>query len=359
MKKACLAMMLWGLGWAVQAQYVPDRLNYQAVLTDYQGHPKSFVTNTIRCRIYDEAEGGNLIWSESHVVTTSVQGVFNVVLGTGAPLGEDTQAANLRAAFASANLVDQRYLELQALNADGSTQSPMLPRQRFLSVPYVFQANDAQTAAGDFHIAGALYSAQEGTRVGTLMMTNRLGALSTAGDLKVDGYGKAGITATIGSNTTVLAGAPDSVRIRGDLTVNQNWIVGGTGVFYQALTAQSPLLKQGLRVKGGLQTMGGYKCLGTNLSSLATNKAAGDGFALIYYKVDSWDDDADLIISINRTTQIHLVHHPSSEGEVKRDLHFYSAHTIPIAKNDTWAISFGSGTHSHSHFDAYWISFGY
>ena len=189
------------LSFSAMAQHVPDRLNYQAVLTDSTGNPRASVTNTVRFRIYDEAESGNLIWGETHSVTTSPRGLFNVVLGAGSSLGEETTATDLRAAFASATLIEQRYLELQALNTDGTPQSPMLPRQRFLTVPYVFQANDAQSAAGDFRVCGALYSDHVGMNARRVIMTNRLCSVSVAGDMRVIGDGQSTVTATFTSNS--------------------------------------------------------------------------------------------------------------------------------------------------------------
>jgi hypothetical protein len=357
MKTRIIASFLLLAGLNAGAQYVPDHLNYQAVLTDDRGQPKVNVTNGVNFRIYDEAEGGNLIWGEYHSVTTSPKGLFSVVLGTAPGLNEHMAAANLRGAFASGTLVEQRYLELQALNSDGTTQSPILPRQRFLTVPYAFQANDSQNASGNFQVSGALYSGNVGMEVNRLVMTNAQGALTVAGDLRVDGYGKTGVTALFGSNSVVKGMNSDAVRVDSNLTANQTWTIAGTGVLYRGASVTDPTFQKGLHVKGGVRAFGAYQTIGTNLSSLASRTAAGDGFALIYYKTDDWGEDADLIVTI-KGTAFHLQHHPYSAGK-ENSLHFYDSACFPISKGTSWSIAFDSGDHSHTKFDVYWIPFGY
>ncbi|HOW98002.1 MAG TPA: hypothetical protein P5567_12680 [Kiritimatiellia bacterium] len=358
MKTIIMTGVVLLLGLAAGAQHVPDRLNYQAVLTDEHGNPRASVTNGVRFRIYDEAEGGNLIWGEKHSVTTTPLGLFNVVLGNGIALGETMEAATLREAFASGTLVEQRYLELQSLNDDGSAQSPILPRQRFLTVPYVFQANDAQEAAGDFQVSGALYSTRVGMEVGRLVATNPAGSITVAGDLRVDGYGHSDVTATFSSNSSVKSTAPDALIARSNLTVNAAWTVAGTATFYRGVSARDPILKKGARVRGGVRALGSYQSLGTTLTNLSSRTAAGDGFALVYFKTDGWGDNADLVVTV-KTNQYRLQHNPSSGAAHTYDLHYLDTACIPIPSGSVWSVNFQDGNASHSKFDAYWIPFGY
>ena len=358
MKKILTVGVVCLLGLSAAAQYVPDRMNYQAVLTDSSGTPQCNVTNAVKFRIYDEAESGNLIWGEQHSVTTSPKGLFSVVLGTGTSLGESTTAANLREAFASATLIEQRYLELQAMNADGTAQSPLLPRQRFLTVPYVFQANDAQSAAGDFRVCGALYADQVGMRAGRVIMTNKTCSVTVAGDMRVIGSELSAVTASFVSNCSVRSTASDALRNSGNLVANADMTVGGAATFYGGLTAADPVFKKGASVKGGIRALGSYKCLGASISSnWPSRTATGDGFLLVYFKTDGWNKDADLMVNI-ASNEVRLKHENHSSGD-KRGIHFYDTACFPVAKDSTWFLSWSSGDHGSSTYDLYWIPFGY
>ena len=352
---ACLLMA----GVAVRAQHVPDQLNYQAILTDHAGQPSAHSTNIVHFSIYDEAEGGNLIWGETHSVTTSARGLFSVMLGSGTPLSESMRAANLREAFASGTLVEQRYLELQALNPNGTPQSAMLPRQRFLTVPYAFQANDSQTALSGFRLTGALYAQNEGVQVGRLIMTNANASITAAGDLVVDGYGKTNVLSTFNGTSAVHSTAADAMIVQGDLQVNSAWTVAGTGVFYQAVSATDPTFKQGIQVKGGMRALGTYQQLVSGATKTYSNNAAGDGFVLVYLKTTGWGNDASLVVSVNGVSKVELQHQPYSAGAYHA-LHFNATACVPIAKGEGWSVGFSSsGSHSDSTFDLYWIPFGY
>ena len=338
MKKIVISSLAFLAGLAASAQYVPDRLNYQSLLTDHLGNPRVNVTATVRFRIYDQAEGGNLVWGETHSVTTSPRGLFSVVLGTGSALGEYTTAASLRGAFASGPSVQQRYLELQAISADGTPQSPILPRQRFLTVPYVFQANDGQEAAGNFTVSGALYANHVGMRAGRLVMTNST-PISVAGHLKVDGAGKPSVTARFTGSSSIHSTASDSLNVAGPLTANQSFVVSGAGTFQDGVTAANPTFNMGLHVKGGLRALGSYACLGTDLTSLPQRTALGDGFALVYLKTADWGDDDNLVVTV-AANQFFLKHSADAGAAAKKGFYFAQTVCIPIGKGATWSAAF-------------------
>ena len=357
--KKCILIACLVVAGTVRAQNVPDQLNYQTILTDQHGQPTVLSTNTIRFRIYDEAEGGNLIWGETHSVTTSARGLFDVVLGTGTALGESMEVANLRAAFASATLVEQRYIELQALNPNGSPQSPMLPRQRFLSVPYAFQANDSQTALGNFQVTGSLYAQNEGSEVGFLIMTNLNCSISAAGDFVVDGYGKSSVSARFDGTSTVHSTAADALIVQGALEVNSSWTIAGTSVFQQAVSATDPTFAKGIRVNHGIRALGGYQALVSNTTTTITRTALGDGFALVYLKTSDFGNDASLVVTVAGVQRVLLQNQPYSAGAYY-SLDFRTTACVPIAKNESWSVGFSSsGSHANSKFDVYWIPFGY
>ena len=79
------------LGFA-QTSAVPLELNYQATLTDDNGDvidPVNPASRSIIVRLYDQAEGGNLLWSEEQQVSV-FKGRFSLVMGSaaGAPVAQ-------------------------------------------------------------------------------------------------------------------------------------------------------------------------------------------------------------------------------------------------------------------------------
>lgn len=163
---------------APQAATVPEVMNYQGILKDADGNPLNG-THTMTFRIYDEPEGGNNLWEETHADVTVRDGHFNVLLGYSVPL-----SATL---FSSPD----RYI--------GVTVDPhdeMHPRQRFATVPYAFHANRAfGLSAADGDPLDAVTVDDDGN----------LGNTSIAGDLGISG--KTTIGGNVGIGTTS-PGAP-------------------------------------------------------------------------------------------------------------------------------------------------------
>lgn len=107
---------------------VPLVLNYQGYLRDAEHNPLSgYYTMTLRVYANVTDPVASALWSEQHVSVTVRSGSFSVLLGNITPV--------------PATLFDtpDRFV--------GVTVDPydeMVPRQRFASVPYAFEANQTQ-----------------------------------------------------------------------------------------------------------------------------------------------------------------------------------------------------------------------
>ena len=64
---------------------VPPYLNYQGVLGDAQGVSVPDGSYVLNFKLYDAANGGNALWSETRAVYVS-NGVFSLMLGVNTPL---------------------------------------------------------------------------------------------------------------------------------------------------------------------------------------------------------------------------------------------------------------------------------
>jgi hypothetical protein len=107
---------------------IPRKINYQARLTDIESGDALRGARDMIFRIYDAAEGGSELWSESATVQVDSAGVFSVVLGTMNPLD---------LAFDG-----PVWLEVEV---GGETLSP---RREMVAVPYAFRATDCASLAG-------------------------------------------------------------------------------------------------------------------------------------------------------------------------------------------------------------------
>lgn len=111
----------------------PNFIHYQGKILDNLGQPLAPTTPEIHklaFRLWDQATGGTLIWSEEQLVTVT-NGLFSVNLGQGAPIGVEPN--NLTSAFNGKN----RFLGITL----GSSATEIAPRLAFLSAPFAFVAN--------------------------------------------------------------------------------------------------------------------------------------------------------------------------------------------------------------------------
>jgi microcystin-dependent protein len=118
-------------------------MNFQGQVLNPDGSPVATGDYALTFRVFDAAEGGNVIWGPQLFDGAGgpghgpripvVQGYFNVMLGP-----EDTAARPLSGAFAGAT----RFLEIKV-----GTNNPIAPRQQILSAPYALSAANAATAS--------------------------------------------------------------------------------------------------------------------------------------------------------------------------------------------------------------------
>ena len=119
---------------ALATAKLPTVMSYQGRLTDATGNPVPDAGYNVRFRIYDANIGGTLIWEESQAVTT-VDGLFDVTLGTSNPL--DTSI------FQEA----ERWLGIR-VNSDPE----MIPRVQLTTTPFAFIAGQADYLTVDPYV---------------------------------------------------------------------------------------------------------------------------------------------------------------------------------------------------------------
>ena len=112
---------------------VPATINYQGQVLGAGGVPAAGPVN-IDIGIWDSLTGGTRLYREQHLNTPLANGVYNILLGTG---------ANVQGTFnVTTFAAPSRWLEL-AINGE-----TLAPRQPFSSVAYAMQAQRAETIDG-------------------------------------------------------------------------------------------------------------------------------------------------------------------------------------------------------------------
>ena len=103
------------------AYAVPMTANYQGSLENADGEPLN-ATVSMTIALYDTAQGGNALWTETHPQVEVTDGLFSVILGTLVPFDENS-------------LADERYLGV-TLESDPE----MTPRQELTSAFFAMRA---------------------------------------------------------------------------------------------------------------------------------------------------------------------------------------------------------------------------
>lgn len=109
---------------ATASGQVPEKMNYQVMLTDDADQPLADQAVTLVFRIYNSDIGGVMLWNETHVTATNSIGVVSVVLGTTTPIPASTFTQPL-------------WIEVEV---DGET---LTPRRELVSSPYALHASDS------------------------------------------------------------------------------------------------------------------------------------------------------------------------------------------------------------------------
>lgn len=130
----------------IQAQTVPNRIDYQGRVLDGNGVPLAVAQPTnyeMEFRIYDADTGGTVVWAEKQLVTVT-NGQYSVRLGEGQPIlnaGNDIGSvpqAELQNAFNG----NSRHLGV-TVKIPGQTPGEISPRLSFLSAPFALTAANA------------------------------------------------------------------------------------------------------------------------------------------------------------------------------------------------------------------------
>jgi hypothetical protein len=120
----------------IQAQ-APEKINYQAVIKDTNGDVVSNQNISVQININQSTANGTTVYSETHAVTTSDNGLIALQIGDGTTT--DT--------FSSITWGSNTYFLNIAVDLNNGTNYSDLGTQQLISVPYALHANTSDSSA--------------------------------------------------------------------------------------------------------------------------------------------------------------------------------------------------------------------
>jgi hypothetical protein len=269
----------------LQAQLVPGLISYQGKITDSSGvglGDSAPVNRKMIFRIYDNATGGNRLWSEEQTVTL-VKGDFSVILGQGIAASYNGSPENPKPSLLTVFGGTDRYLELVVDGGDGNfntADTPITPRQRLIATAFAIRAAtaDAVTAGSDLNLRDAntglgwygtgrlfngtaldgpvLYGANggilgsvNGATQNTALQWNNSGNVGVGvvpnASFKLDVTGNSRVTGNLNTTGTLTAGT---------LSVTGNSTIAGSETITGALTAGS-ITSTGSIISSGIRLL--------------------------------------------------------------------------------------------------------
>jgi hypothetical protein len=185
---ACCALLLFFIPSFQANAQAPDGINYQAVIRNLSGSLIANTTIAIRIQVKQTSASGTIVFQERHSVTTSAQGIVNLVIGQGTLLGGN---------FSTVNWVNGPYFVSLGVSFTNGTNYLDYGSQQLMSVPYALYAKNAGNQLNQWRYGNAIPA----------------GALGAMGDFYLNMtngnvyYKSAATTWTLTGNITGPAGA--------------------------------------------------------------------------------------------------------------------------------------------------------
>ena len=146
MKKNILFLALLLLSTTSFGQ-APDGINYQAVIRNLSGNLVANNTIAIRIQVKQTSASGTIVFQERHSVTTSAQGLVNLVIGQGTLLGGN---------FSTINWAAGPYFVSLGVSFTNGTNYLDYGSQQLMSVPYALYAKNAGNQLNQWRYGNAI-----------------------------------------------------------------------------------------------------------------------------------------------------------------------------------------------------------
>ncbi len=118
---------------------VPQGISYQAIALNGAGNPVVSSNVGLRLSVLDNSATGTVLYTETHTKTTNPQGLFNLVIGQGAPTTGTFSAINWA--------TNSKFLKVE-MDAAGGSNYALVGTTQLLSVPYALMAGGIAANSG-------------------------------------------------------------------------------------------------------------------------------------------------------------------------------------------------------------------
>ncbi len=112
---------------------VPQKFSYQGIARDLSGNPLPNQSIGLQISILESSANGTEVYQETHVVTTSNLGLFNVQIGGGTVVSGE---------FEDINWEDEDHFIRIEMDENGGSNYQLLGTSQLLSVPYALHAGN-------------------------------------------------------------------------------------------------------------------------------------------------------------------------------------------------------------------------
>lgn len=143
MKKIITLLAAFFMAGILVAQ-APQKLSFQAVVRNEQGKLIQNANVGIRISIIQGSESGAVVYSETHLATTNLNGLVSVAIGTGTSTGN----------FDAINWAQGPYFLKNETDPAGGTNYSITGVSQMLSVPYALYSEKANVDGSETKIIG-------------------------------------------------------------------------------------------------------------------------------------------------------------------------------------------------------------
>ena len=137
MKRFLLFVLTTLLSIGITSAQSPDMFNYQAVARDDQGNVIANQSVGIKVSILQGSASGSVVYEEEHTVTTTEQGVVNLMIGDGSVLS---------GTFSDIDWKSGTYFLEIGMDETGGTSYSTMGTTQLVSVPYAKYADSSGTS---------------------------------------------------------------------------------------------------------------------------------------------------------------------------------------------------------------------
>ncbi len=202
MKKALLLFFICSASGLILNAQVPQGFNYQAVARNNSGLAITNQSVGLKISLLQSTSNGNIVYSETHAVTSNNIGLLNLVVGAGTVV------------IGTFNSIDWSagpyFIEI-SMDLSGGASYVLMGTQQLMSVPYALYAANG----GSLGITGATGATGSTGSTGSTGVT---GATGPSGSIGATGaVGAAGITVPNTINAAGIIAAPTNAAH------NQTW----------------------------------------------------------------------------------------------------------------------------------------